>query len=168
VAADLAAGVAKLRDQNLDFSLGDGIDRADGQWDAAAGAASLSRVIDGYRSAVVVIGNDIYLSGMVPDGAVLHLAADQIPQGSRLLPEAVPGKARAHRDQVQRSGPSSPVADLSRADLSGSVILRRLVDYLFRGAGDWPLGSSSRRPDSAGWRVSGHLPEGGCRTGPAI
>jgi hypothetical protein len=139
-ASDLLSGAAKLRDHNLTFTLGDGIARADGQWDATASAVTLSRVVDGRKSTVSVFGNDLYLIGMVPDGSVLHLAVDQIPQTSRLLPETAPLLALpllATATRVQRgSAEFTGVVDLTRVDLSGSAALRRLVDYLSRQAGD--------------------------------
>lgn len=139
-AALLHLAVRKIQGQNLVFAVGDGISRADGTLDARTGALGLTRVEDGRRAEIAVFGGDVYVSGFVPDGSVLHLSADQIQPGGGLLPTVVPLAALSLLSGVVRAEVSVNTytgrIDLAKVDTVPASTLRRFVDYLTAQAGD--------------------------------
>jgi hypothetical protein len=163
--AVLLDAVGRLGGTSLEFSLGNGVRRAEGRYDAWAGATSLVRTQDGRQVEVDVFGPDLYLTGFTPGRTVLRVVADQLPAGSDLLPVAVPlvslrlitGVVRAEPtglvlpSRSARAGAATsaspttlaPVGtsyagriDLTGVDAGGSSTVRRLVTYLITQAGD--------------------------------
>ncbi|MBT8225170.1 MAG: hypothetical protein HKP61_12930 [Dactylosporangium sp.] len=136
----LRTAVAKASGQSLGFVLGDGVASAEGRFDVVSGGVSLSRIDDGRTTELVVVDGDLYLLGVVPSGAVLHVVVDQLPGGHDLLPVAVPlvafrllgGVTRAESSTNDYSGR----LDLTKVDAGESATVQRFLAYLVRQAGD--------------------------------
>jgi len=148
-ASALRDAAARVAGQNIRFTLGNGVDRADGVIEGATGAASLSRIIDGHRVQVDVFGSELYLAGFLPADRIMRVDATRLPDGHELLPVASPLLALRlftglTEVKAARHGRYSGLIDLTAVrtalDEAGPYQPQgtevRLVNYLAAQAGD--------------------------------
>lgn len=138
--AELQAAVTMLAGQNIAFTLSDGIESSDGSYDVVSDATALTRVEDGWRYEVSAFGSDMYLFGMIPDQAVLHVVVDTLPAGHDLTPLAFPLVAtRLVSGVIEATSHVNSYSgrlDLTRVAPGDTSAEGRFIAYLAAQAGD--------------------------------
>jgi hypothetical protein len=112
----LAAAVQKTAGTNFKFTLGDASDHAEGVYDAASKGVSFNQTVDGEKMQLVIIGTDMYLSGMADlKGKIWHLDAKKLTAKSSFAIFADPLAALAFL-----SAAGSVTADTADGTLRGT------------------------------------------------